>query len=274
MPSNHLIHCRPLLLLPSVKECSNPTSARYLSCLRDRKSCIYKDLFTAAFFGPKWKQSASVGERINKLVVFIQRIIKEQVIQSFNSMNEPQKMLCKTSLTRRVPAVGLHLYDLLQQSELMRSEKKLTHSERDRKGACSVGNLGCWWKQPALLGRARLRAFISSFRTLCVSASARLSPSVASNSLQPHGLWPSKLLCPWDSPGNNTGVGSLSLLQGISPTRESNLGLLHCRQILSRLSHQGSPCVNYTSNSFLKTKNITSSDLELYMKKGGDILSF
>ena len=42
-------------------------------------------------------------------------------------------------------------------------------------------------------------------------------------------------------PGKNTGVGSHSLLQGIFPTRGSNLSLLHCRQILYHLSHQGSP---------------------------------
>ena len=39
----------------------------------------------------------------------------------------------------------------------------------------------------------------------------------------------------------NTGVGSLSLIQGIFPTQESNWGLLHCRWILYQLSHQGSP---------------------------------
>ena len=44
-----------------------------------------------------------------------------------------------------------------------------------------------------------------------------------------------------DSPGTNTGMGSLSLLQGIFPTQGSNPGLLHCRQILYHLSHQGSP---------------------------------
>ena len=43
-----------------------------------------------------------------------------------------------------------------------------------------------------------------------------VSCSVVSNSLQPHGLQPTRLFCPWDSPGNNTGVGSLSLLQGIN----------------------------------------------------------
>ena len=46
---------------------------------------------------------------------------------------------------------------------------------------------------------------------------------------------------PWDSPGKNTGVGNCSLLQGIFLTQGSNLGLLHCRQILHYLSHQGSP---------------------------------
>ena len=56
---------------------------------------------------------------------------------------------------------------------------------------------------------------------------------------------PTRLLCPWDSPGKNTGVGSHSLLQGIFPTQGLNPGLLPCRQILYHLSHQGSPC--YTS---------------------------
>ena len=39
----------------------------------------------------------------------------------------------------------------------------------------------------------------------------------------------------------NTGVGSHSLLQGISLTQGMNLGLPHCRQTLHLLSHQGSP---------------------------------
>ena len=48
---------------------------------------------------------------------------------------------------------------------------------------------------------------------------------------------------PWNSPGKNTGVGCHSLLQGIFPggIQASKLGLLHCRQILHHLSHQGSP---------------------------------
>ena len=54
-----------------------------------------------------------------------------------------------------------------------------------------------------------------------------LSRSVMSNSLQPHGLQPAGLLCPWDFPGKNTGVGCFALLQGIFPTQGPNPRLLH-----------------------------------------------
>ena len=54
-------------------------------------------------------------------------------------------------------------------------------------------------------------------------------------------LWHHGPYSPWNSPGQNTGVSSLSLLQGIFPTQGSNPGLLHCRRILYQLSHKGSP---------------------------------
>ena len=60
--------------------------------------------------------------------------------------------------------------------------------------------------------------------------------SVISNSLQPCGLY-----SPWNSPGQNTGVGRLSLLQGIFPTQGSNPGLPHCGWIPYQLNHKGSP---------------------------------
>ena len=62
------------------------------------------------------------------------------------------------------------------------------------------------------------------------------SRSVVSNSLGPPGLY-----SPWNSPGQNIGLGSLSLLQVVFPTQESNQGLLYCRWILNQLSYQGSP---------------------------------
>ena len=52
-----------------------------------------------------------------------------------------------------------------------------------------------------------------------------------------------KLLCPWSSQGKDTRAGCHSLLPGIFLTQGSNPGLLHCRQTLSPLSHQGSPAL-------------------------------
>ena len=72
--------------------------------------------------------------------------------------------------------------------------------------------------------------------------SESVRPSAVSDSLRPHGLHPSvRLLCPWDSPGKNTGVACHFLLQGIFSTQGSNPGLLCCRQIPYHLGHQGSP---------------------------------
>ena len=62
------------------------------------------------------------------------------------------------------------------------------------------------------------------------------SHSVLSHSLPPRGLY-----SPWNSPGQNTGVGSFSLLQWIFPTQGSNRGLLYCRRILYQLSYEESP---------------------------------
>ena len=64
-----------------------------------------------------------------------------------------------------------------------------------------------------------------------------------SDSLQPHGLQPIRLLCPWDFSGKNTGVGCHFLLQGILLTQRWNPHLLSlaCRWILYPLSHRGSP---------------------------------
>ena len=70
------------------------------------------------------------------------------------------------------------------------------------------------------------------------SKSESVSHSDMSNSLQPYGLQPTRLLYQWDSPGKNIGVGSHFLLQGIFLTQGLNSGLLHRRQILYHLSHQ------------------------------------
>ena len=71
---------------------------------------------------------------------------------------------------------------------------------------------------------------------VCMKVVSGRSCSVVSDSLHPHGLY-----SPWNSPYQNTGVGSCSFLQGIFPTQGSNPGLLHCRRMLYQLSHKGSP---------------------------------
>ena len=55
--------------------------------------------------------------------------------------------------------------------------------------------------------------------------------SVVSDSLRPYGQLPARLLCPWDSPGNNPGVGCHPLLQRIFLTQRSNLRLCTGRQV-------------------------------------------
>ena len=80
-----------------------------------------------------------------------------------------------------------------------------------------------------------LSTFLHLF-PVCVS----VSHLVLSCSLRSHGPQSTRFLCPLNSPGRNTGMGNHSLLQGIFPTQGSNLGLLHYRQILYHLRHQGS----------------------------------
>ena len=62
---------------------------------------------------------------------------------------------------------------------------------------------------------------------------------------QPHGLQPTRLLCSWDFPGKNTGVGCHFLLQGIFLTQGLNLCLLHWIVGFLPLSHQESPLERY-----------------------------
>ena len=62
-----------------------------------------------------------------------------------------------------------------------------------------------------------------------------------------------------NSPGQNTGVVSLSLLQGIFSTKGSNPGLLHCRQILYQLSHKGSPSCKGCGNGSIEQQKRSSN---------------
>ena len=97
---------------------------------------------------------------------------------------------------------------------------------------------GCsWGSHEPLLGFDRLLEWCTELNAyFCL-----LVCSVMSDSLQPHRLEPTRLLCPWNSPGKNTGVGCHFLLQRIFLTQGSNPSLLHWQVDSLLLSHQGSP---------------------------------
>ena len=92
------------------------------------------------------------------------------------------------------------------------------------------------------------------FILVCVCVCVCMLVSQLCLTLQLHGLYPTRFLCPQNSPGKNTGMGCHSLLQGIFPTQGLNPGLLHCRQILYSLSHHGSSV--YKNNSIVRISNI------------------
>ena len=91
-----------------------------------------------------------------------------------------------------------------------------------------------------------------------------------SDSSRPHGLQPTRLICPWDSPGKNTGVDCQFFLQGIFPTQGWNLHLLHWQVDSLPLSHQGNS--NYHTIALIsqasKVKlNILQARFQQYMNR-------
>ena len=99
----------------------------------------------------------------------------------------------------------------------------------------SLDGKGVWGRMDTWICTAEsLRRSLETVPTLFIGCESE-SRSVVSDSLRPHGLY-----SPRNSPGQNTGVGSLSLLQGIFPTQGSNPGLLNCGWILYELIHKGS----------------------------------
>ena len=97
-----------------------------------------------------------------------------------------------------------------------------------------------------------------------VHSSYSHSVLVAFNSSQPHGLKPTRLLCPWYSPGKNTGVGCHFLLQGIFLTQGSNPGLLHCRQVLYHWAPREAPNIHCQRRGHIKAW-ISEDHLEFHL---------
>ena len=89
-----------------------------------------------------------------------------------------------------------------------------------------------------------------------------LSCSIMPKSLQPCGLKPSRVLCPQDFPGKNTGVGCHFPLQGIFLTQGLNPPLLHCRWILYLCTTREAPFL-YALLLLLSSRQVMSSCLRL-----------
>ena len=103
-----------------------------------------------------------------------------------------------------------------------------------------MNNLNLFLTSPILsLSYSSLLAPNVHYSTICNSKD--MESESESHTVMPHSLAPHGLYSPWNSPGQNTGVGSRSLLQGVFLTQRSNPGLPHCWQILYQLSHQRNP---------------------------------
>ena len=100
-------------------------------------------------------------------------------------------------------------------------------------------------RENEVLSRVRLLAtpWIAAHQAPTSIFHARVKVAQSCLNLRPHGLY-----SPWNSPGQNTGVLNLSLLQRIFPTQHSNRGLLHCRRILYQLRHEESPSYHGSPN--------------------------
>ena len=123
---------------------------------------------------------------------------------------------------------GLVCWDSWGHEEWDRTERLNWTELKDWKDWCSK-------REDTRLNHWKVHAQRDLSNKLCESKSR----SVVSDS-----LWPHELYSPWNSLDQNTGVGSLSLLQGILPNQESNLGLLH------QLSYQGSPSKLHRARNF------------------------
>ena len=88
-------------------------------------------------------------------------------------------------------------------------------------------------------------------------------------------LWRHRLYSPWNSPGQNTGMGSLFFLQGIFPTQGSNQSLPHYRKILDQLSHRGSPRIlEWVAYPFFSGSSQPSNQMKVSCTAGGFFINW
>ena len=99
--------------------------------------------------------------------------------------------------------------------------------------------------------------FFITLATRIATISKKGKVKVVSDSLWLRGSQPARLLCPWNSPGQDTGVDCHSLLQGIFPTQGSNSVLPRCRWVLYHLSHQKRLPISWSLLRFMSIELVT-----------------
>ena len=107
------------------------------------------------------------------------------------------------------------------------------------------------WKQPRCPSTGDWIKKLCCIYTIecccCCCLVAKSGPTLS----WPHGPWPTRLLCPWDSAGKNTGVGCHFLLQEMLLTQRSDPRLLHRQASSLPLSHQGNPLCHESPAKFI-----------------------
>ena len=214
MPSSHLILCHPLLLLPPV-----PPSIRVFSnesTLRMRWPKYWSFSFSIS---PSSEHPGLISFRMDWLDLLAVQGTLKSLLQHHSS---------KASLLQRSAFFTVqlsHPYMTTGKTIEISNVYKICVTVKTESPALGLTSLD---------SRQSAEATTYSITNMIISETE--SRSVVSNSLRPHGLYSL-----WNSPGQNTGVGSLSLLWGIFPTQGFNPSLPHCRRILYQLIYQGSP---------------------------------
>ena len=124
-----------------------------------------------------------------------------------------------------------------------------TEGTRYAGGIC-LGLEGAWGLRPErfLWGKLRVHAVRA-----CMLTHVQLCAT-------PWTIWPARLLCPWNSPGKNTGVGCHSLLQGTFPTQGSKSSLLIAGRFFTA-EPSGKPHTGVTQEALMSTRSMTKSPL-------------
>ena len=158
-------------------------------------------------------------------------------LSRYQKINKQSKRSLKINMGSHYTYIFPNLsYSFVKELIYMVSWSSYKQSLRVHEGK---GEINIYWVLAILLNLTLVLRTDSAF--ICIFALRKWRFESESHLVVSDSLWPQGLDSPWNSPGQNTGMDSLSLLQGSFPIQGLNAGLPHCRQILYQLSHKGSP---------------------------------